>query len=256
MKGVSKAHFFCRECYEEKKDMSNCLHINKKRNIETHNSDIEQIVDKHFHGVVNRSPLLDIRQFDITKDLPHDPMHILNEGLAKYHLIDVLQFIIDGPDRRATLEDINTNIKFFNFGVNQSKNRPSGIKPSILEDNPSLSMTASQTGAIIMLFPFIFDDIVDINHSDYKFFNYLRLIMLITYSTKIESHHLELLQATIKKYYKRYIEHPTLSNVPKLHYLGHLVDSIKRYVFISFSGPFLIRLIKALETSGTEHVFF
>ena len=150
------------------------------------------------------------------------------EGIAKYHIIDILQVIIDGPEKRATLNDINTNIKYFNFGANKSKNRPSPIKPSILEDNPSLSMTASQTWSFVMLFPFIMDDIVDITHRDYDFFNLLRLIILITFSSKIKSSHLSVLENTIEEYYNYYIKHPTLSNVPKLHYLGHLIDSIKR----------------------------
>lgn len=222
------AAFFCRECYETKNEMQHRLNIDKKRNLEEHNDDLACITDKHYRGVSKKSPLSDIKLFDITKDLPHDPMHILFEGLCKYHLIDILQVIIDGPDKRATLDEINTNIKAFNFGRNKSKNRPSGIKQNILDDNPSLSMTAAQTWTMVMLFPFIFHDIVDITHRDFDFFNMLRLILLISFSNRIENHHLVILESTIKKYYKRYIDHPTLSNVPKLHYLGHLVDSIKR----------------------------
>lgn len=229
------AAFFCRECYETKNLMVSRLNIQNKRNVDKHNEDIANITAKHYNGVSQRSSLSDIRSFDITKDLPHDPMHVLLEGICKYHLIDILQVILDGPEKRATLDELNTNIKIFNFGNNKSKNRPSGIKPNILDDQPSLSMTAAQTWNMIMLFPFIFHDIIDIEHRDYDFFNMLRLIMLIAFSNRIENHQLVLLDNIIKNYYKCYIDQPTLSNVPKLHYLGHLVDSIKRYIFIKNS---------------------
>ena len=35
-------------------------------------------------GVINRSCLLDIPNFDVTKQMPHDIMHVLLEGVVPY----------------------------------------------------------------------------------------------------------------------------------------------------------------------------
>lgn len=229
VKGVSKAKYMCRECYKQRDEFHKKPYIGDLRTIEQHENDLLSVSDKNYKGVLKLTPLVNIPYFNIAKDLPHDTMHIIFEGLGKYHLIDILQSILDGPgEQRTTIQEINTRIKLFNFGRSKSRNRPSGIKDNILDDNPSLSMTASQTWNMVLLLPFIIDDIIDITHPDYNFFNMLRLIILISFSNTIRMSDIIILERTIENYYSAYIKHETMSNVPKLHYLLHLVADIKR----------------------------
>ena len=126
--------------------MSKKPFIGQLRDVQQHEADVKNVKEKNYMGVMKTSPLSSLPKFDITKDLPHDPMHIIFEGLAKYHLIDILQVIIDGPGpKRTTIVEVNRRIKLFDFGFFKSRNKPNVIKDNILDDNPSLSMAAAQT---------------------------------------------------------------------------------------------------------------
>ena len=81
-------------------------------------SDEEHFVDilnsknnAHYKGVSFSSILLDVDDFSIM-DLPHDPMHVILEGLGKYHSVDLFQNLLDGVDRsRTSITEINSRLK-------------------------------------------------------------------------------------------------------------------------------------------------
>lgn len=202
--------------------------IAEKRTTESHFDDIENADSvPHYKGVSFGSVLLELEEFEID-DLPHDPMHIILEGLAKYHCIDLFQRLLDGLDgNRTSIDEINLRLKYFDYG-NKSRNKPLPIQDTILNDKTSLRWTAAMTWTFTMFSPFILEDIVDTEHEDFKFFNLLRKICLICFANEISNEALEKLDLYIKEYVERYLRANTLSNVPKLHYLTHLVEQIKR----------------------------
>ena len=200
-----------------------------KRTDEEHFKDIMDSRNEiHSKGVIHSSMLLEIPDFSIM-DIPHDPMHIILEGLAKYHTIDLFQNLLDGVDRsRTSISEINTRLRLFDYGKYKSRNRPLPIYQGILNDKGNLRWTASMTWNFIIFAPFILEDIIDISHEYFNFFNLLRIICLISFSTNISMKALRILDVKIKDYIKLYCESQTLSSVPKIHYLSHLVEHIER----------------------------
>ena len=136
-----------------------------KRTDEEHFKDIMDSRNEiHSKGVIHSSMLLEIPDFSIM-DIPHDPMHIILEGLAKYHTIDLFQNLLDGVDRsRTSISEINTRLRLFDYGKYKSRNRPLPIYQGILNDKGNLRWTASMAWSFIIFAPFILEDIIDISH--------------------------------------------------------------------------------------------
>lgn len=205
--------------------------ISQLRTNESHMEDVsslQQSTMKSVRGVSEFSLLFSINSLDVT-DLPHDPMHIIFEGVGKYHVIDFLQVLLDGSERtRTSIKEINMRIGGFDYGPYKKRNKPLAIMGTILNDTASLRWTSSMTSTFIMFLPFILFDIVDIEHEYFGFFNLLRKIVQIISSRRITDGMIAMLKECVDKYCTIYTNSETLSNVPKIHYLKHLPDQIKR----------------------------
>ena len=72
-------------------------------------------LEKYFskqYGINRRSLLCNIPDFDVTKQLPQDIMHIFLEGILSYELKFLLKHYFDAG--LFTLEQLNTKLKNFN----------------------------------------------------------------------------------------------------------------------------------------------
>ena len=81
------------------------------------------------YGVLYRSSLLNISDFDVTKQLPHDIMHVILEGVLPYECQLSLSALID--QGLFTLDEFNHRLRCFNFSYSDSKSKPESLKQSV-----------------------------------------------------------------------------------------------------------------------------
>lgn len=229
--GVGSANFPCRTCYVQKKDIDNLREESHEllRSIEEHKKDLillsKEGPNSSIRGVKSISPLSCVPNFDIFKQLPHDIMHVFLEGICRRHLWFVLYDLID--TKRSTLVEINSRIKYFNFGPFYIQNKPKAIREGdIVGVKKTIIMKASEMYWIFLLFPFIFYDICDFESDIYRHLNILRKILLFAFSKKIPVNDIKYFKKMISAYIDAWKANETLGLPPKLHYLVHLPNQI------------------------------
>ena len=88
------------------------------------------------YGINRASVLMELTDFDVTRQLPQDLMHVLLEGVFPYHLEQLLDYVVN-ESALLTLSQINSRIKAFPYAYFSER-------PSPLND---LSVMGSQSGS-------------------------------------------------------------------------------------------------------------
>lgn len=113
---------------------------------------------------VKRYSLLLHYDFDVIERTPQDIMHVLHEGVARRLVMIFFRIWLDM--KRTELSEINWRISNFSYGYTHIKNK---IKPLNENDikKSNLIISSAQMHSLIILFPLIFHDILDINTDEY-----------------------------------------------------------------------------------------
>jgi len=69
---------------------------------------------------------MELHEFDVTKCLPFDIMHTIYEGIAGYHIIRLLHYIINSC-QYITLLQLNHIISSHHYGYSESDTKPNTI---------------------------------------------------------------------------------------------------------------------------------
>lgn len=181
------------------------------------------------YGVNNAGVFHDLRFFDVTKCLPHDPMHVLLEGIVALATQALLRrYVIE--DSLFSVEHLNDRILNFNFDY-FSDNKPATIeKEHLLPDN-SLKQTSSQMLALAHTLPFIISewmtDDVDLKPLE----NHIALLKIINMclAYEISDESVSLLERMIDLYTKCFQELYPNIEVPKNHFLTHIPGHIRLF---------------------------
>lgn len=99
---------------------------------------ISQAERSHYstaYGINRASILMELTDFDVTRQLPQDLMHVLLEGIFPYHLEQLLDYVVN-QSSLLTLSQINSRIQAFPYAYFSDK-------PSVIDD---LTITGSQSG--------------------------------------------------------------------------------------------------------------
>ena len=78
------------------------------------------------YGINGRSLSQCLTYFDVTKCLPFDIMHTIFEGVANYHLQELLNHCIH-VKKYFTLNQLNVRIKAHQYGYSERDTKPSCI---------------------------------------------------------------------------------------------------------------------------------
>ena len=105
---------------------------------------------------------MELADFDVTRNLPQDLMHVLLEGVFPYHLEQLLNYVVNELSL-LTISQINSRVLDFPYAYFSEK-------PSALNN---LSLMGTQSGIIILL------SIVHYYYSSY----YLQLLRCGNYFT-------------------------------------------------------------------------
>ena len=121
---------------------------------------LKQYFSKQY-DINRRSLLSEIPDFDVTKQLPQDIMHIFLEGILSYELKFLLKHYFDAGV--ITLGQLNTKLKNFHYGYSNDKDKPSPIKQDDMDFKCSsnLGQSAAQMWELSRILPLVLEGITD-----------------------------------------------------------------------------------------------
>lgn len=125
------------------------------RGIETAPTEATERDFQTTYGIVERRRLSELSQFDITKQLPQDIMHILLEGAVQYEVRFILQHFFDSGV--MTLQKLNSAFSQLSLAYHDEKNRPPPLRESTFNGQETYKMkqTAEQARIFLKNLPFV-----------------------------------------------------------------------------------------------------
>lgn len=196
----------------------------------------------NYDSILNKIPLFNVADWQ----LPQDVMHILLEGvlpleikLLLHHFTSVMKFL--------TIDHFNMRLDSFVFGYDSKK--PSKIDSNHLTDGNLRQsgklqlilrilfqfILASQCWSLGRYLPLIIGDLVPTDDPHWECFLYLHDILAICLAPCISSATIAYLSQLISSHHVIFKEcYPHATITPKLHYMVHFPEQIRRYVMLSF----------------------
>lgn len=222
------ANFFCRFCTLHKTvtaslDTEDVTSIRCKENYEI---DIE-----HKIGLKEQCIFHELTYFHVYNNICCDIMHDLYEGVHRYDMALIIQYLID--KKLITLELLNSRLKFFNYDSFE-KNVPQ-VKRSHL-DSSCLILSASEMLYLVRNFRFVIGDLVPQNDVVWTFYLKLLKITDILTDPVFTTYTLELLSTLIQEHHSLYTSLFKQKLKPKHHFLLHyprIIRAIGPPVFLS-----------------------
>lgn len=183
------------------------------------------------YGITRRSVLASIPDFDITKCILHDSMHVLLEGIVKVQLQLTLTYFID-KKQYFSLHYLNDRIKTFPYSKQESLDKPQVLEKKAIYRPNNFPMSSIETRNFFILLPLMIGDVMEENVDDEIWKNYIRLlrITLLITSPYASIETIETLEQVIYSYLYNFMKlHPEVPMFPKLHYLVHLPRQILQF---------------------------
>ena len=181
------------------------------------------------YGIVERSLLSKLSQFDIVKQLPEDIMHVLLEGSVQYEVRHTLQHFIDNG--YFTLKQLNNALNNLSLGYHDERNRPPPLRETILtgQDRYRMKQTAEQARIFLKYLPFCLKGFVEYGNPYYQLL--LKIISTVStcFSPVISEETIQELENSIEAHLNLFKElFPTVNITPKMHYMVHLPNQIRQ----------------------------
>ncbi|KAM7310696.1 uncharacterized protein ISCGN_007604 [Ixodes scapularis] len=200
------------------------------RSAEAHQEHLQAITvnpkqNKRIYGVNERSPMLELPYFDVTRQLPPDLMHDILEGGFEIVLRQVLKALVD--DGILAYSDLD-HITSFEYGHNDKKNKPVGMNRSFLTNKANLKGTASEKWCLLRLLSLILGNLVPEDNPDWELYLQFREIVDLSFATVIPCEYLPYLESLVQTFLVEFAQrYGAASVIPKLHYLVHYARFIR-----------------------------
>lgn len=226
---VGNAGYPCRECLTAKDDIRSILNERdcSMRNFDETLSIAENILpgQNSILGIRRYTKLFEYSFFNAITMTPQDPMHILLEGVARRLVLDFIKLWVQ--TKRTNLREINARFKKFKYSWFHSKNKLTIILKESDLYKKEIVISASQMHTLLIIFPLIFDDIVDTTSSDYDLINLMRKIIMISFDYDPNEQMIVRLEGYIAQFIRLW-DDIIGSSFPKLHFLIHLPKWIRK----------------------------
>ena len=182
------------------------------------------------YGINTRSPLYNLDNFDVTKQLPQDIMHTMLEGVVQYELRHILGYFI--RNGHFTLIQLNTAIESHNYGYTEVADKPGPLRESVFqgEEKYKLKYKAAQARLFLKLLPFIISSLpIPLDNEYFMLITELIELCQIMFCPVISLPTINLLKLKIGEHLKNFKDHfPDVSIIPKQHYMVHIPSMIKQ----------------------------
>jgi len=212
------ANFYCRICYLPKSDLQNLLKesklIRNKINYEDH---INQ-ANVSITGIKERCIFNEVPNYHVVENIVCDFMHDIPEGVARYDMAVIINSLIQ--EKYFTLDELNSRIQLFAYGVTEQKNSPPSISQRNL-NNGSIIMSASEMLCFIRYFGLIIGELVPLKTGVWYLYISLRKIVDLCCARTIQPECSVQLDALVAEHNRLYLKYSNSKLKPKHHILTH-----------------------------------
>lgn len=237
--GVGGAHKPCRTCDIDGNSLNTCFydkdcderdedeHRDRCNELEGLSKEARVYWSKQY-GINSKGLLFFVPEFQITKCILHDPMHVLLEGIARIQLRLLLVYLIQ--ERYFSIADLGRIIDNFSYSSSELKDKPQRIEANDLQHSPTLRQTAASMKNLILLLPFMVGPMVP--EEDPHWVNFIRFqqIVVLCLSPVASERTYNSLTELIATYLRYFIElYPDNSFTPKMHYLLHFPKQLLQF---------------------------
>ena len=207
---VGWAHQKCRSCFCDAELMQQHFRDEhfSKRSLRQHNYHCDILESaatpesqkdlEVTYGIVERSLISKLSEFDITTQLPQDIMHVLLEGSVQYEVRYILQHYIDTGVIK--LVQLNSSFEKMYLGYPDERNRPPPLKNAVFngQEKYKLKQTAKQARIYIKHLPFCLNPFVQCDNLHFQLLLQLISIVCICFSPVISMDTIAELKNTIE----------------------------------------------------------
>lgn len=238
--GVGQAHKPCRLCEVTKEELPNNSIVNPStpRDEDEHLERCENLSSRmtkeakkywsKMYGVNGKTELLNVPEFQVTKCILEDPMHVLLEGIVPMEMKLLLNYCVER--KFITILQLNKIILNFEYTDDERRDLPVQINWQNVQSEAKLKQTAQSMKNLLVLLPFMIGEFVP--EKDENWVNYLRLVQitLLTFSSVASNRTVETLKVLIAAHHSVFTRlYPGRSVTPKMHYLSHIPMQIRDF---------------------------
>ncbi len=173
-------------------------------------------------GINRRSVLEELKNFSVVKNLPHDIMHDLFEGIVPRERKCILvEFCI--RSNFFSVKTFNQRLVNFDYGQLELGDKPAEIdEVSLKKPETNIRQSASQMLLLLMIIPFLVVDLIPQENHNWTCFLLLIKICQICLSWQIDLNIIDYLEILIEEHHTLFTRiYPQLSVIPKMHYMVH-----------------------------------
>lgn len=171
---------------------------------------------------------MNVKGFNVTQGLIHDPMHVLFEGLTHLTVKQLLKHLLCNL-KIVSVSAFNKRLQDFSQTL-RADCRPNPIDENQLNTETKLKQTAHLIWWLSNILPFIIGDAVP--SGDAKYVTFLRLLQIQQLCTSAVATALTIrsLEIIVTRFITSFLaSYPELGFTPKLHYLVHFPRQIMLY---------------------------
>jgi hypothetical protein len=222
------ANFPCRHCSMHRDNFQTSFVEDKSmvRTVQSYNADVEKGSVEQT-GIKFSSPFNTLQYFHSATNFVQDAMHDILEGICKYDMILVINYVIES--KLVSREHLNGLVDNFSYGSHDIKNKPGVLTESALRSE-MLYFEAAQTWCFTRIVALLIGDIVPVDDRVWCFYLKLREIMDIIFAPVLCVGELRLLEVLIAEYLQMHTElfpHSRLKN--KHHHMIHYPRLIHQF---------------------------
>lgn len=212
------ANHYCRICRSPKSDLKNFICESKLlRNKINYESDLIQ-ANVSVTGLNERCIFNDVPNFHVTENIVCDFMHDVPEGVARYDMAVIINNLI--KNNFFSIDDLNSRIELFDYGVLESKNRPPCITLGNLK-NGMIIMSAAEMLCFVRYFGLIIGELVPLKCDVWNLYLTLRKIIDLCCARNVQKECAVQLDNLVAEHNRLYLLHSQSKLKPKFHVLTH-----------------------------------
>lgn len=161
---VGNAHYPCRKCYISKENILNTFNDSERSRKLEHSCNLIDSTNKY--GVITIPNFVNLNLINPIEQSPMDIMHVIAEGICRKQVMRIFEEW--NTTKRCQWMEIKSCLDNFNYGYTHKSNRIKNFTEYDFKKKKEVIVSACQMITLILLFPFIFKEIIDINHEEYK----------------------------------------------------------------------------------------
>lgn len=178
----------------------------------------------HVFGVKRSCLLNTLQYFNTANNFAVDVMHDILEGVGQFEMKLILQYI---QQNYISGEQLERRIHAFDYGYNQQRNRPPGVK--LFHESNDLGLNATQSWCLLRNMPLLFGDLMEREDKHWELLILLLQIVNIIFSPVVSEGMTIYLKHLISDHHKLFKRlFPTVNLLPKHHFMLHYPRCIRK----------------------------